>query len=81
MRYHLNSREEVESFIREEVLITAEAMEILDVNRSRMSAMVKAGKLTPIKKLGNVSIFLKADIEAKKEELEELRAKFRPYDK
>ncbi|PGV31474.1 DNA-binding protein [Bacillus cereus] len=67
--------------MREEVLITAEAMEILDVNRSRMSAMVKAGKLTPIKKLGNVSIFLKSDIEAKKEELEELRAKFRPYDK
>ncbi|MDA1558914.1 DNA-binding protein, partial [Bacillus cereus] len=32
MKYHLNSREEVESFIREEVLITAEAMEILDVN-------------------------------------------------
>ncbi|PGV77691.1 helix-turn-helix domain-containing protein [Bacillus thuringiensis] len=81
MKYHLNSREEVENFIREEVLITAEAMEILDVNRSRMSAMVKAGKLTPIKKLGNVSIFLKSDIEAKKEELEELRAKFRPYDK
>ncbi|WP_423249739.1 helix-turn-helix domain-containing protein, partial [Bacillus cereus] len=74
-KYHLNSS------IREEVLITAEAMEILDVNRSRMSAMVKAGKLTPIKKLGNVSIFLKSDIEAKKEELEELRAKFRPYDK
>ncbi|EEM56053.1 MULTISPECIES: helix-turn-helix domain-containing protein [Bacillus] len=81
MKYHLNSKEEVDNFIRNEVLITAEAMEILNVNRSRMSAMVKAGKLTPIKKLGNVSIFLKADIEAKKEELEELRAKFRPYDK
>ncbi|MDY0854317.1 DNA-binding protein [Bacillus thuringiensis] len=81
MKYHLNSREEVEDFIKNEVLITAEAMEILDVNRSRMSALIKAGKLTPIKKLGNVSIFLKADIEAKKEELEELRAKFRPYDK
>jgi hypothetical protein len=82
MKYHLNSKEEVDNFIRNEVLITAVlAMEILNVNRSRMSAMVKAGKLTPIKKLGNVSIFLKADIEAKKEELEELRAKFRPYDK
>ncbi|MDF9524360.1 helix-turn-helix domain-containing protein [Bacillus cereus] len=81
MKYHLNSREEVEKFIKNEVLITAEAMEILGVNRSRMSALIKAGKLTPIKKLGNVSIFLKADIEAKKEELEELRAKFRPYDK
>ncbi|EOO25011.1 DNA-binding protein [Bacillus thuringiensis] len=81
MKYHLNSKEEVDNFIRNEVLITAEAMEILGVNRSRMSALIKAGKLTPIKKLGNVSIFLKADIEAKKEELEELRAKFRPYDK
>lgn len=81
MKYHLNTKEEVDNFVRNEVLITAEAMEILNVNRSRMSAMVKAGKLTPIKKLGNVSIFLKADIEAKKEELEELRAKFRPYDK
>lgn len=80
MKYHLNSKEEVENFIRNEVLITSEAMEILDVNRSRMSAMVKAGKLSPIKKLGNVSIFLKSDIEAKKEELEVLRAKFRPYD-
>lgn len=81
MNYHLNSKEEVDNFIRNEVLITAEAMEILGVNRSRMSALIKAGKLTPIKKLGNVSIFFKADIEAKKEELEELRAKFRPYDK
>ncbi|MDA2654273.1 helix-turn-helix domain-containing protein [Bacillus bombysepticus] len=81
MKYHLNSKEEVDNFIKNEVLITAEAMEILGVNRSRMSALIKAGKLTPIKKLGNVSIFLKADIEAKKEELEELRAKFRPYDK
>ncbi|HGA1022289.1 helix-turn-helix domain-containing protein [Bacillus cereus] len=81
MKYHLNSKEEVDNFVRNEVLITAEAMEILGVNRSRMSALIKAGKLTPIKKLGNVSIFLKADIEAKKEELEELRAKFRPYDK
>ncbi|MGN4457267.1 DNA-binding protein [Bacillus cereus group sp. MYBK57-1] len=81
MKYHLNSKEEVDNFIKNEVLITAEAMESLGVNRSRMSALIKAGKLTPIKKLGNVSIFLKADIEAKKEELEELRAKFRPYDK
>ncbi|MGN4409862.1 DNA-binding protein [Bacillus cereus group sp. MYBK59-1] len=81
MKYHLNSKEEVDNFIRNEVLIAAEAMEILGVNRSRMSALIKAGKLSPIKKLGNVSIFLKANIEAKKEELEELRAKFRPYDK
>ncbi|MEK4913415.1 helix-turn-helix domain-containing protein [Bacillus sp. FSL E2-8887] len=80
MKYHLNSREEMEDFIKSEVLITSEAMEILGVNRSRMSAMVKAGKLSPVKKLGNVSLFLKTDIEAKKEELEVLRVKYRPYD-
>ncbi|MFV1009073.1 DNA-binding protein [Bacillus cereus] len=80
MKYHLNSKEEVNNFIRNEVLITSEAMGILDVSRSRMSVMIKSGKLTPVKKLGNVSLFLKADVEAKKEELEGLREKFRPYD-
>ena len=49
MKYHLNSRKEVEDFINSEVLTTSEAMEILDVNRSRMSALVKAGKLSPVK--------------------------------
>ncbi|AWC33274.1 MULTISPECIES: helix-turn-helix domain-containing protein [Bacillus cereus group] len=80
MKYHLNSREEVENFIRNEVLTTPEAMEILEISRVRMSAMIKAGKLVPIKKLGNVSLFLRKDIAEKKKELEVLRAKYRPYD-
>lgn len=80
MKYHLNFRKEVEDFINSEVLTTSEAMEILDVNRSRMSALVKAGKLSPVKKTSNVSLFLKSDIESKKEELEVLRVKYRPYD-
>ncbi|MGI2826046.1 helix-turn-helix domain-containing protein [Bacillus cytotoxicus] len=80
MKYHLNSREEVENFIRNEVLTTPEAMEILEISRARMSAMIKAGKLVPIKKLGNVSLFLRKDIAEKKKELEVLRAKYRPYD-
>ncbi|PGS08037.1 DNA-binding protein [Bacillus cereus] len=70
----------MEDFINSEVLTTSEAMEILDVNRSRMSALVKAGKLSPVKKTSNVSLFLKSDIESKKEELEVLRVKYRPYD-
>lgn len=80
VKYHLNSREEVENFIRNEVLTTPEAMEILEISRVRMSAMIKAGKLVPIKKLGNVSLFLRKDIAEKKKELEVLRAKYRPYD-
>ncbi|MGG3803186.1 helix-turn-helix domain-containing protein [Metabacillus fastidiosus] len=81
MKYVLNSREEVEDFINNEVLTTTEAMEILDVSRSRMSELISSGKLTPIKKLSKVSLFLRADIEEKKKELEELRKKYRPYDK
>ncbi|MFU2028103.1 helix-turn-helix domain-containing protein, partial [Bacillus wiedmannii] len=77
--YHLDSKEEVKDFIKSEVLVTSEAMEILDVSRSRMSVLIKTGKLEPVKKLGNVSLFLRADIEEKKKELEVLREKYQPY--
>lgn len=79
MKYHLDSKEEVKDFIKSEVLVTSEAMEILDVSRSRMSVLIKTGKLEPVKKLGNVSLFLRADIEEKKKELEVLREKYQPY--
>ncbi|MGE6505038.1 helix-turn-helix domain-containing protein [Bacillus cereus] len=79
MKYHLDSKEEVKNFIKSEVLVTSEAMEILDVSRSRMSVLIKTGKLEPVKKLGNVSLFLRADIEEKKKELEVLREKYQPY--
>lgn len=79
MKYHLGSKEEVKDFIKSEVLVTSEAMEILDVSRSRMSVLIKTGKLEPVKKLGNVSLFLRADIEEKKKELEVLREKYQPY--
>ncbi|HFK1463628.1 TPA: helix-turn-helix domain-containing protein [Bacillus cereus] len=79
MKYHLDSKEEVKDFIKSEVLVTSEAMEILDVSRSRMSVLIKTGKLEPVKKLGNVSLFLRVDIEEKKKELEVLREKYQPY--
>ncbi|RAP15264.1 hypothetical protein HS9_00591 [Bacillus velezensis] len=46
-----------------------------------MSQLISGGKLTPIKKLRGVSLFLRSDIERKKKELEESRKKYRPYDK
>ena len=51
MKYHLDSKEEVKDFIKSEVLVTSEAMEILDVSRSRMSVLIKTGKLEPVKSL------------------------------
>ncbi|MCG8395685.1 helix-turn-helix domain-containing protein [Bacillus atrophaeus] len=81
MEYHLKSRQEVEDFIKNEVLTTPEAQEILDVSTTRISQLISNGKLTPIKKLRGVSLFLRSDIEQKKKELEESRKKYRPYDK
>ncbi|AKQ71794.1 MULTISPECIES: helix-turn-helix domain-containing protein [Bacillus] len=80
MEYHLKSRQEVEDFIRHEVLTTKEAAELLEVNRSRMSQLVNGGKLKPVKKMSGISLFLRSDVEEKKKELEAGRKKYRPYD-
>lgn len=80
MKIVLENREDIEKFVRNELLTTPDAMEILGVNRSRMSQMIDEGKLTPIRKLPKISLFLRSDIERKKKELEQLRKKYRPYD-
>ncbi|MFJ9289331.1 helix-turn-helix domain-containing protein [Bacillus halotolerans] len=80
MEYHLKSRQEVEDFIRREVLTTNEAAELLGVNRARISQLISSGKLNPIKKLSGISLFLRTDLEEKKKELEASRKKYRPYD-
>ncbi|KDE23179.1 helix-turn-helix domain-containing protein [Bacillus subtilis] len=80
MEYHLKSRQEVEDFIRREVLTTNEAAELLGVNRQRVSQLISSGKLDPVKKLSGISLFLRTDLEEKKKELEAGRKKYRPYD-
>lgn len=35
-----------------------------------MSPLIKQGKITPVKKLGKVSLFLRADVKEKYKELE-----------
>lgn len=74
------SRSVKREFIKEEVLTTPEAIEFLSISRARLSHMIKKGKITPVKKLGCVSLFLKDDLIAKRKELELLRAKYRPYE-
>ncbi|MCY7952152.1 helix-turn-helix domain-containing protein [Bacillus inaquosorum] len=81
MEYHLKSRQEVEDFIRREVLTTNEAAELLGVKRARISQLIGSGKLIPVKKLSGISLFLRSDLEEKKKELEAGRKKYRPYDK
>lgn len=70
----INKRE----WVRDNVLTTPEAIEFLGISRARMSHMIKNGKIVPVKKLGCVSLFLKSDLETKKEELIVLRKKYQP---
>lgn len=51
------------------VLGSAEAQEILMVNRQRLRALIEAGKLTPFKELKRESLFWKPDVEMLKQEL------------
>ena len=60
------------------ILTTPEAIEYLGISRSRMSNMIKNGKIVPLKKQGAISLFLREDLEKKLEELIILRAKFQP---
>lgn len=60
------------------ILTTPEAIELLGISRSRMSNMIKNGKIVPLKKQGAISLFLREDLENKLEELIILRAKFQP---
>ncbi|WP_416434090.1 helix-turn-helix domain-containing protein [Priestia megaterium] len=67
-------------FIRECVLTSPEAIELLEVSRARLSRMIKDGKIKPVKKSGAISLFLLDDVLQKKEELILLRKQFRPWE-
>ncbi|MCC2250945.1 MAG: helix-turn-helix domain-containing protein, partial [Bacillota bacterium] len=65
-------------FLNENLLSTVETAEILGISKARVGHLVKSGKLQPAK--NQPKTFLKNVVLAKKEELEELRRKYRPYD-
>jgi len=67
-------------FIRTSCYTTSESIELLEISRARLSAMIKNGKLTPAKKLAHTSLFLKDDLLRKKKELITLRQKYRPWE-
>ncbi|PGO90177.1 DNA-binding protein [Bacillus thuringiensis] len=69
---------DLRQWVHDNVYTTPEAIEYLEISRARLSHMIRNGKIVPIKKLGCTSIFLKSDLEKKKEELKVLRLKYRP---
>lgn len=78
MEYKFESTEKLLEFLNEELLSAAEAIEILDISKVRLGKLVKDGKLIAVKE--QPKMFLKSMILEKKEELELLRKKYRPYD-
>ncbi|MDA1478263.1 helix-turn-helix domain-containing protein [Bacillus changyiensis] len=80
MEFHLKSRQDVEDFIENEVLGASEAQEILNVNKQRLSKLIKDGRIKPIKKIGQLNLLFRSDVIQLKQELEAGRKKYRPYE-
>lgn len=76
--YNFKTTNELLEFLNTELLSTAEAIEILDISKARLGQLVKDGKLIAVKQ--QPKMFLKSMLLEKKEELESLRKKYRPYD-
>lgn len=62
MKYEFQGREELEKFVREEIINTAEVMKLLNCSRQNVFDLIKRGKLTPIKELQKDRLFLRSDI-------------------
>ncbi|HFU6601357.1 TPA: hypothetical protein ACGPFX_000887 [Bacillus pacificus] len=56
-------------FVKNEILFTSEAIEILGISRSRMNMLLKKGQLEPIRRTTGVNLFLRDDIVKKRDEL------------
>lgn len=67
MKYEFANDDELKAFIAENVITTMEAAEILNCSRQNIDRLVTVSKkLTPIKKLLKDKLFLKSEVEAKK---------------
>lgn len=77
--YHFETKKDLIHYIQDQVLTTAEVMDILGVTRQNITRLVKKGDLKPIKD-GSVKLYLLEEVEELKPRLEKLRKRYRPYD-
>lgn len=78
MSYKFENTEELLKFLNAELLSAAEAAEVLEISKARLGQLMKDGKLRAAKE--QPKMFLKSVLLEKKDELESLRKKYRPYD-
>jgi DNA-binding Xre family transcriptional regulator len=65
-------REELIKLIQDNTMDSTEAVEYLGISKQRLSDMNRTGKLVAVKK----GIYLKIDVEARREEQGDLREKY-----
>ncbi|QDP99410.1 helix-turn-helix domain-containing protein [Lysinibacillus fusiformis] len=78
--YKVDTKDEFIKLVQSEILTTSEVLEELQISRQALNSLVKRGKLVPVKELSRDKLFLREDIESRKEAAKELHTKYRPYD-
>lgn len=81
MSITFKDEEELRAFIKNEVLTSSETLAYLGISRQTLYSLVKRKKLVPVKELPRDRLFLKSDLDKRKEVSEELRPKYRPFEK
>ncbi|NMB44648.1 MAG: helix-turn-helix domain-containing protein [Clostridiales bacterium] len=65
-------RDELFNFVSDNIMDTQEVMECLDISRQRLYDLIKKDILVPLRK----GIYLRSDVEKRKEEQGDLRDKY-----
>ncbi|MEN2765692.1 helix-turn-helix domain-containing protein [Ornithinibacillus xuwenensis] len=81
MRYTSKTKDDFIVAVQNEVMTTSEVIEALDITRQSLYSLVKRGKLNPIKEVSRDKLFLREDVEERKQAAKSLQEKYRPYDK
>ncbi|ONK23741.1 DNA-binding protein [Bacillus sp. VT-16-64] len=60
--FHFNDVQELRVFLKDEVVTTSEAIEIIGCSRQNLKQLVDYGTLVPIKQTPRERLFLKSDV-------------------
>ncbi|OPA02096.1 DNA-binding protein [Bacillus cereus] len=76
----MNITPELKKWLTQELMITKDVATLLRVSNARVKALVKEGRLIPIKSEEKCTIFLRSEVVILKEELRINRSKFMKKD-
>lgn len=65
--YTFENEEKLNEFLNQNIFIGSEAASYLGISRARFSVLVKEGRITPFKKSNTIQLFLKSELDRRKE--------------